>query len=657
MRSYEIGMSALRAQQTVIETHGNNIANVNTPGYARKVVDLAERRPFNSGNLQLGNGVDVVQIRSLRDAAAELALGRNGSLTATAQARLDSAQTLETLLTPGDASIHAYLSDFFNDLEAVANAPEELSTRGELIRTADSLLNEGQFILTSLNQARESAASELRLGVEQVNDAIVQIANLNRAIATSRAAGGEPDTLLANRDTLINDLSQWIDVSVVPLENGNDLVLLAGGANSFSTTPITFETFEPSEGQIGVRNTLNERTAPLASGRLLGLQDTYNAGSSDAATGLESILRQLVRQVDQLHATGLVSPDGYQSLVATRVPGSADLPLVKTNLAFPIEQGSLFVSVTDQNTGERTTYEVIVDPIADSLNDISSKLNALPGLNALVIDSSNQLIVRSYTGFSFDFAGRTDTGLDRSAFTGTADVEFEGTYTGNTNGRLSVTFTSSGQIGVTEGLTAEVRDGNGNFLGLVSPGADYVPGSPLQLGNGLTVSFGGGTVISSDTVQIPTISDTDETGILSALGLNSFFSGSETETFAVRADLKSNPLLMALSRTGELADAENVAAMANLRDIRFAELGSRTFVESLADLTAESGLDVQQLQDEVDQLESFGAALKAERDSVSGVDTNEELLRLLAAERAFQAAARFVTTFDETVVELLGLIR
>ena len=82
-----------------------------------------------------------------------------------------------------------------------------------------------------------------------------------------------------------------------------------------------------------------------------------------------------------------------------------------------------------------------------------------------------------------------------------------------------------------------------------------------------------------------------------------------------------------------------------------------TFVESLADLTAESGLDVQQLQDEVDQLESFGAALKAERDSVSGVDTNEELLRLLAAERAFQAAARFVTTFDETVVELLGLIR
>ena len=168
MRSYEIGLSALRAQQTVIATHGHNIANVNTPGYARKVVDLAERRPFNSGNLQLGNGVDVVQIRSLRDAAAELALGRNGSLTATAQARLDSAQTLETLLTPGDASIHAYLSDFFNELEAVANAPEELSTRGELIRTADSLLNEGQFILTSLNQARESAASELRLGVEQV---------------------------------------------------------------------------------------------------------------------------------------------------------------------------------------------------------------------------------------------------------------------------------------------------------------------------------------------------------------------------------------------------------------------------------------------------------------------------------------------------------
>ena len=114
---------------------------------------------------------------------------------------------------------------------------------------------------------------------------------------------------------------------------------------------------------------------------------------------------------------------------------------------------------------------------------------------------------------------------------------------------------------------------------------------------------------------------------------------------------------MAISGSGELGDSTNVAAMADLRDIRFGSLGSRTFVEILADLTADTGLDVQQLQNEVDQLESFGAELQAQRDALTGVDTNEELLRLLAAERAFQAAAKFVTIFDETVVELLALVR
>ena len=77
--------------------------------------------------------------------------------------------------------------------------------------------------------------------------------------------------------------------------------------------------------------------------------------------------------------------------------------------------------------------------------------------------------------------------------------------------------------------------------------------------------------------------------------------------------------------------------------------------EDLADITANSGLNVQQLQNDRNRLDAYGSQLQTSRDNVSGVDTNEELLHLLAAERAFQAAARFVATYDETVVELLSL--
>ena len=656
MRSYEIGLSALRAQQTALATHGHNIANANTPGYARQVVDVAERRPFSSGDLQLGAGVDVVQIRSLREAATESALGRNTSLSSAAQAKLEAATNMETLLTPGDASVHAYLSNFFNSLETVANAPEESATRGELVRNADALMKEGGYILNSLDEAKKTAALDHRVGVEKVNVLIKDLVQLNRTIFQSRAAGGEPHTQLSNRDALLADLGQWIDVSIVPLDNGGELVLLGGGATSFSTDPITLTSVVQPNGDLSIQNVSNQRFVQAVSGRLRGLEEAHDSSVTGVTADMESMLRELVRQVDQLHATGLVSPDGYQSLVASRSPAAADVPFLRASLPFSVEQGTLYVSVTDRSTGARTTHEIEIDPITDSLNDISHKLNADPGLNYLVVGGSNQLIIRAGSGFSFDFAGRPDNAPDRTAFAGTADMAFAGSYTGDTNDRVSVTFTSSGQIGLTEGLAAEVRDANGTFMRSISPGADYVPGSPLDIGNGLKVSFGAGSVVAGDTVGIAALSDPDETGILSALGLNSFFTGTEARNFEVREDLRANPRLMAMSRTGEPGDASNVAAMADLRDIRFEGIGTRTFVETLADLTADAGLDVQQLQNEVDQLESFGAQLRAQRDSVSGVDTNEELLRLLATERAFQAAARFVTIFDETVVELLGLV-
>ena len=101
----------------------------------------------------------------------------------------------------------------------------------------------------------------------------------------------------------------------------------------------------------------------------------------------------------------------------------------------------------------------------------------------------------------------------------------------------------------------------------------------------------------------------------------------------------------------------NIAALARIRDIPRARLLDRTFVESLADLTANAGLDVQHARNQQNQLIAFGERLQSDRDSVSGVDPNEELLRMLEVERAFQAAARFVSVIDETITELLNMAR
>ena len=97
--------------------------------------------------------------------------------------------------------------------------------------------------------------------------------------------------------------------------------------------------------------------------------------------------------------------------------------------------------------------------------------------------------------------------------------------------------------------------------------------------------------------------------------------------------------------------------MAELRDLRFETLGDRTFVEELADLTAQSGLEVQAADSQNIQLQAFQSRLASDRDSLSGVDINQEMLEMMQAERAYQAAARFLSTADQMLEELFQLSR
>ncbi|MCA9086030.1 MAG: hypothetical protein KDA81_18360, partial [Planctomycetaceae bacterium] len=76
----------------------------------------------------------------------------------------------------------------------------------------------------------------------------------------------------------------------------------------------------------------------------------------------------------------------------------------------------------------------------------------------------------------------------------------------------------------------------------------------------------------------------------------------------------------------------------------------------LADFTADAGLDVQQLDGQRSQLEAYAQRLQADRESVSGVSTDEELLNMLQVERALQAASRFISSVDDSFNEIMRII-
>lgn len=657
MQALDIGLSALRTQQQQLTTLGNNIANASTPGYHRQRPELVDRPGVLYGKHLIGTGVDVASISRLRDAATEESLLRNVSLTGLVQTELGVAEDIERLLTPGDASVHARLSDFFNRLEALANNPEQTTVRGEFLNAAESLVTEFNQIDNELFRLDRQLQEEAQLATQEINQLIDNIAGLNQQIYYERAAGRQPNDLLDRRDQLVTDLSQWLDVSIDEQQDGRDIVYISGGAIAISGTPKEVSLQHDSNGVLQLIREPDQGVIPVTSGKLRGLLDASNQTIPAVRSTFDTFASELVRTIDQQHALGLPGSGPYAILHGSRAVDDSSVPLNQAGTAFPVSAGDLTITVTDPGTGIRTSQRISIDPAVDSLDDIATRLDALTGVTASVDPQTNTLVISGESGRLIDFAGRPDNTPDLAGVTGTTIPQFSGSYTGPVNGRYDVTFSGPGDIGTTAGLTATVRNLSGDVVAVLDVGAGYEAGTALPIADGVSLEFSTGTVAAADTFSILTTANGDTSGLLSALGINSLFSGSGTSSWEVKQELVTNPLLLAVTSTGQEGEAQNIAALARLRDLPSTRLDDRTFVESLADLTARAGLDVQHARNQESQLIVFGERLQRDRDAVSGVDPNEELLRMLEVERAFQAAARFVTVIDETITELLNIAR
>ncbi len=657
MQALDIGLSALRTHQQQLTTLGNNIANASTPGYHRQRAELASRPGVVNGAHLIGTGVDVAAIRRLKDAATEESLLRNASLTGLVETELSVAEDIERLLTPGDASVHARLSDFFNRLEALANNPEEITVRGEFLNAAESLIQEFNSIDNELYRLDRELQDEASLATRDINQLIDNIAGLNQQIYLERAAGRQPNDLLDRRDQLATELSQWLDVSIDTQEGGRDIVYIGGGAIAIHGTPKQVSLQQDSNGKLQLVREPDKGVVPVSAGKLRGLLDASNETIPAVRQTFATFVSEVVRSIDQQHAQGLPASGPYAILRGTRDVDNITVPLDQAGTTFPVTAGELTVTVTDPVSGNRTSHRIAIDPAVDSLTDVATRLNALTGVTSTVDPQTNTLVISGESGRLVDFAGRPDNTPDLSGVSGTAVPTFSGIYTGGVNGQFDVTFSGPGDIGTTAGLTATVRNQSGDVVAILDVGAGYEAGTPLAVADGVSLEFSPGTVAAADNFSILTTANADTSGILSALGINSLFGGSQPGDYSVRADLVNDPSLLGVSVTGESGDARNIAALAELRDIPSVRLQGRTFVESLADLTAGAGLDVQHARNQQSQLLAFGDRLRQDRDAVSGVDPNEELLMMLEVERAFQAAARFVSVIDETIETLINMAR
>ena len=650
---FDIAVSGLRSNQFALSTVAHNLANANTEGYHRRRITFASRMPQRLPDLYLGTGVEIGTVDRWRNQLLEASFTNAVSDLESVEQQLTLERRVEELFLPGEGSLQESMIDFFNELSSLSANPGEVVQRNSVVQTAATLGQKFNNAAGYLADIQSNIFAQVRLEVDELNRDVAELVDLENQIRLAEVHS-VPNDLLDRRDQLINRLAEKIDVQRNEnIKNGMGLAL-AGHSITLGQEPVAFEAYLNESGQIGYRYPGASTDVQFAGGRLVGLQHAYNETIPHYQNRLDELAGGLIRQVNQVHAQGIGATGPFLSLTGNYEVTDPDLPLSDAGLPFSVEAGELYLSVVDGNN-DRRTVSISFDPDVDSLNDISTRLNALDGIRSSVNGFTGALQIGAEPGFRFDFTGNLESIPDLSTYTGTSQPRISGRYLGSENQDMRVEIVGTGTVGVTDGLLARVYDGSGVVVNEVSIGSDYSAGSELEVYEGVSISFAAGDVVDGEEFTTDLVSDPDSGGFLSALGFNSFFEGGSAINIEVNELLLEDPNRLAASKTGEDGDTFNLIEIVELRDIQL--LAGETFDDYLADTVADIGLQVRSTDSVRQSLSELKDGYKSEIDAFSGVDVNEELLDMSKYQQAYEASVQVIRTMEAMLDELFTILR
>jgi len=441
-----IGRSALAASQIAIRVTGDNIANAATPGYHRRIATLDPiQGQVSADGLYRGRGVQVSSINRQIDEALTARIRTSVSQEQAARIDQDLLAQIEALtFVLGGAGVSGHLEEMFDAFSELANNPSSTATRSLIVESGQTVAQYMQRLRTDMVDARKQLDSQVEANVERANELLSEIASLNEAVVTSEQGRTQNAALRDQRDALLGELAQFMDVSVTQQQNGSIDVYVGSTpvvngdiARGLKTLTVEVE----GEPTLFVATQDREEKLALTSGRLGALLSQRSGELNDTLDRLDTLATGLIYEVNRLHSQGRPHK-GLTSTLAERRVALADqtlalngyLNMTLADLPFAPRNGSFEVVVRNTTTGDeqRVRIDVDLDGIDNTgavgfgddttLASLVADLGAVANLSA-TITPSGQAQIDAASGFEFSFANDTSGALAtlgvNTFFTGT----------------------------------------------------------------------------------------------------------------------------------------------------------------------------------------------------------------------------------------------
>src|SRR6266850_32404 len=625
-------VSGLLAFQRALDITSNNISNVATPGYS---VENAHFTPQPGQSTSVGYFGSGVTIESVTRSYDELLAGQvrsSQSGYSSFNTYATQAAQIDNMLSDSSTGLTASLQAFVNALQTVANSPSSAAQRQALLSQAQGLAQQLQNYHSQLSSYGAGIESQIGGAVTQINTLSSGIAALNGQIAAGLASTGQtPNTLMDQRDLMLDQLSQYVTVSTASQADGSMNVYIGSGqplvigSTAQALTAIQ-NPYDAAQHNIGIvtGGSTADVTPEISGGSLGGLLGVRIQVLQPVQNTLGQFRVGLAALVIQAHQAGMDRTGAAGKPMFAVGPvltsasagntGAATIAVTRTGLSsltaddYTLRQTGGAWQLTDKTTGQAVTMtgagtaanpfvaagvSIVVGGGAPANGDsflIQPTAGAAAGLSVLL--TSPAQIAAASSIQTTAAAANTGTGAVSATVVSNPSTWVAGTY--------KISFTSATQYQVTDSTNAVIGTGT------------YTSGTPITF-NGASVTLTGA----------PANGDTFTVGPASSSNV-----GDNSNTFALIDSLS------ALSFNGGTTSLSNVAN----------------------NLVSQVGVQTQQAQANASAQKSVNQSATDTRNNLSGVNLDEEAAKMVQYQQAYSACAQLIQASGTMFQSLLSAI-
>ncbi len=386
---FKIGLSGLRAAQTQLSVTGQNISNINTPGYTRQTsVQVARDSSFTDAGY-IGNGVNIVDVQRVYNQFLTNQVRASTTINADAVAFQSQVEELNSLLSGTATGIQPALQKVFAALQTAAEDPSSLPARQLVLAEAGGLAARFNTVHERLVTQNQFISQQIGTVTQQVNRLTASIASYNDSISKVGTNGPQPNEMLDARDEAVRKLSELIGVTVVP-QDGNGLSIFIGSGQPLVVANEASELRavpgqDPSRVEVRlVRGSSNQGITGLVSGGELGGLLRYRNEVLDPAVNAMgrlaiSIADQFNQQLGQgLDLNGEPGARLFQDINSPELMALRSRPLGN--------ESKLDIRIEDSGSLTASDYEVTFDSPGYSVRRLSDNKLISPVGNPPVFD-------------------------------------------------------------------------------------------------------------------------------------------------------------------------------------------------------------------------------------------------------------------------------